>query len=80
LQWRPELGQAVPLNVFDELGAHGTDTWLEQVRQVPRAEDASADQGLTWDEIVRRQLRHCPREADTRNSVIDSAGSTTPSG
>ena len=56
LQWRPELGQAVPLNVFDELGERGFDTWLEPRHQVPRAPDLTQDLGLPWDAVIERHL------------------------
>ena len=57
LQWRPELSQAVPLNVFDEqLGERGFDTWLEPRHQVPRAPDLTQDLGLPWDAVIERHL------------------------
>jgi hypothetical protein len=57
LQWRPELGQAVPLNVFDELGIHGADAWLEHARQVPASVDSSgADDPLDWEAVVARHV------------------------
>jgi hypothetical protein len=36
LQWRADVGQAWPVNVFDELSKAGQDTTLLQVRQTPR--------------------------------------------
>jgi hypothetical protein len=56
LQWRPELNQAVPVNVFDDLAARGADTWLENARQVP---PAGSDADLSSEEeedIVARHL------------------------
>jgi hypothetical protein len=47
LQWRPELGQAVPVNIFQEFTGV-QDLWLEQAHQVPAEPDANADQGLSW--------------------------------
>lgn len=35
LQWVPELGQTVLLNVLDELHTHGSDGWLDSIRRVP---------------------------------------------
>ena len=58
LQWRPELGQAVPVNVFDELNARGSDGWLESSRQVPRTPDLTQDINQPW-EIVSNATRHC---------------------
>jgi hypothetical protein len=37
LQWVPDLGQSVLLNVLDELHTHGSDGWLDAARQVPPA-------------------------------------------
>jgi hypothetical protein len=54
LQWRPELGRAVPVNVFDELNQRGRDDWLAATRQIPPAEDTTADEGLAWDQVVER--------------------------
>jgi hypothetical protein len=37
LQWSPDIapGQAVLLNILDELHAHGSDGWLDAARQIP---------------------------------------------
>jgi hypothetical protein len=35
LQWRPDLNEAVPLNILDELSARGDDPWLDSARNVP---------------------------------------------
>ena len=37
LQWVPDLGQSILLNVLDELHTHGSDGWLDAARQVPPA-------------------------------------------
>jgi hypothetical protein len=37
LQWAPDLGGSILLNVMDELHAHGSDGWLDAARQVPPA-------------------------------------------
>lgn len=37
LQWAPELGQSILLNIMDELHAHGSDSWLDTRRQIPPA-------------------------------------------
>jgi len=37
LQWLPDVGLSVPLNVLDELHAHGSDAWLDAGRQIPPA-------------------------------------------
>ena len=35
LQWLPEFGQAVLLNILDELHTHGSDGWLDTIRRIP---------------------------------------------
>ena len=56
LQWRPELGRVVPVNVFDELNQRGSDAWLASSRQTPYALDTSTDAGLPWDQVVARHV------------------------
>jgi hypothetical protein len=56
LQWRPDLNQAVPVNVFDDLNQHGADPWLDAMRQVPPAADTSADTGLAFQDVVDRHV------------------------
>jgi hypothetical protein len=56
LQWRPEIGVTTPVNVFDDLSARGTDSWLDDTRQVPRRADPPVDAGLTAAELAAGQL------------------------
>jgi hypothetical protein len=56
LQWRSDLNQAVPINIYDDLNQQGADAWLDVMRQVPPAPDTSADAGLPFDEVVRRHV------------------------
>lgn len=56
LQWRPELGQVLAVNVFDDLNQRGVDTWLDAFRQVPPAWDTTADAGLSFAEVVDRHV------------------------
>jgi hypothetical protein len=42
LQWRPDLGRAVPVDILDELTKLGVDSWLEFARQVPPAGPTTA--------------------------------------
>jgi hypothetical protein len=56
LQWRPEMGQAVPINVLDELSGRGSDAWLDAQRQVPPPDDTSADAGLDFDAVYARHV------------------------
>lgn len=34
LQWRPDLVQAVPVNVLDDLHVHGSDSWLNTAQRI----------------------------------------------
>lgn len=54
LQWRPEVGQAYPVNVFDELSKNGFDDTLLRRRQTPHTLDSSRfdPPGAEWVEIV----------------------------
>lgn len=55
LQWRPEAGAAVLVNVFDRLHDLGYDDYLAEQRQTPRpASFAEAD--LAWPEVASRRL------------------------
>jgi hypothetical protein len=54
LQWRPELGRAVFVNVLDRLSAAGKDDFLLAERMTPRPLDPSADTGLAWPAVVAR--------------------------
>jgi hypothetical protein len=56
LQWRPEAGTAVPVNVFDELSAAGKDGWLQEAKIVPPSQDWSSDRGLSWEETIQNHL------------------------
>jgi hypothetical protein len=54
LQWRPELGHAVPVNVLDDLDQQGSSAWLNAVREVPRPLPTGVDEDQAWDAIVSR--------------------------
>ncbi len=53
LQWRPDLGQAVPVNVLDDLNQQGADAWLDGSRQVPPAAGTSSDRDVDWAAVGR---------------------------
>ena len=38
LQWQPDLGRVVVVDIFDELHRRGADGWLEQSHQLPSAD------------------------------------------
>lgn len=53
LQWRPEVGQAWPVNVFDELSKAGFDNRLLNRRQTPLPLPSHFDPvGASWPQIV----------------------------
>lgn len=56
LQWRPELGQAYFVNVFDDLGAAGKNNWLSTVRSTPPPLSADFDGGRPWSQVVAGRL------------------------
>ncbi|MGB0388343.1 MAG: hypothetical protein ACPGWR_26285 [Ardenticatenaceae bacterium] len=57
LQWRPEVEQAWPVNVFDELSKAGFDDQLFSERQTPkRIESSTIDPpDASWEEVVDRR-------------------------
>jgi hypothetical protein len=52
LQWRPEVNQAWPVNVFDELSKAGRDETLLASRQTPRPLTNFDPPGATWNQVV----------------------------
>jgi hypothetical protein len=53
LQWRPEVGEAWPTNVFDNLSKEGYDNRLFNARQVPYILEPNFDSpNASWSEIV----------------------------
>lgn len=56
LQWRPERGDVVFVNALDRLSAAGLDPWLRRQWLTPPPDDASADSGLAWPDVVARHL------------------------
>lgn len=52
LQWRPEVGIAYPMNVFDELSYAGHDPRLFSTRQTPYPLVNFDPPGATWAQIV----------------------------
>ena len=53
LQWRPESGTAVPMNIFDELSKSGFDGTLLENRQTPSPLNGSFDTpGAAWAQVV----------------------------
>ncbi len=70
LQWRPELVQTVPVNVFDDLHMQGADSWLDTFEQVPPAADTGADTNLPWDQVVARHVAILDPYPALRNAYL----------
>jgi hypothetical protein len=58
LQWRPDVGpgQAVPVNVFDDLNLHGSDAWLQSDYQIPPEPAGGDNPSMSWDDLVAEHL------------------------
>jgi hypothetical protein len=56
LQWHPELGRAVAIDVLDELSRRGVDGWLATFREIPPMVNLGPDQGLSADALAQRQM------------------------
>ncbi|MCL6522018.1 MAG: DUF4352 domain-containing protein, partial [Firmicutes bacterium] len=54
--WNATAGTVEFVNIFDDLAAAGKDPWLLSAKQVPPAQDWSADAGRSWPEIVAAHL------------------------
>lgn len=52
LQWRPESGTAVPVNIFDELSRRGLDQPLSDTRQTPFPLQNYEAPGTPWAQVV----------------------------
>jgi S1-C subfamily serine protease len=57
LQWRPDLGRAVYVNLLDEMSRANKDDWLLSYRMIPRPAAFADEAGLSFDEIVEHRLR-----------------------
>jgi serine protease Do len=57
LQWHPELGRAVTVNLLDELTRAGKDDWLFSFRQIPRPAAFADEAGLTAQQVTDKRLR-----------------------
>ncbi|HEY3080027.1 MAG TPA: SH3 domain-containing protein [Chloroflexota bacterium] len=55
-QWRPETGEVLFVNVFDDLAAAGRNDWLLSFRSTPRPLPPDFDGDKAWSAIVRDRL------------------------
>ena len=58
LQWRPEVDEVWPVNVFDDLSYAGYDDVLYNFRQTPYHIGQVEPPGTPWDEIVTGRLAY----------------------
>ncbi|MGH2350827.1 MAG: S1C family serine protease, partial [Chloroflexota bacterium] len=56
LQWRPDLGRAVPVNLLDELTEASMDDWLFTYRLIPKPVSFPEEASLSFPEIVEHRL------------------------
>ena len=66
LQWRPDVGRASLLNIFDVFSERGLDPELARTKQIPATGDNSADTHLTWPQVVARHLSILDRDPELR--------------
>jgi len=70
LQWRPEAGQAWPVNIFDELSKQGFNDTLLYTYQIPQIINSSEfdNPNASWQEVVygREQLLDANEAIRTR--------------
>ncbi|MFL6040802.1 MAG: S1C family serine protease [Gaiellales bacterium] len=57
LQWRPDLGQAVFVNLLDEMTRAGKDDWLASSRLIPKPATFPQEAGFPFDQVIQDRLR-----------------------
>ena len=80
LQWRPELGTAVPTNLFDDLSQAGLDEWLQTTRGIPPPVAVPGDAGAPPDEVLRRRVRWLDAYPSLRRAYLNDADPLEASG
>ena len=80
LQWRPEVGAAVPTNLFDDLSQAGLDEWLQTTRGIPPPVAIPGDAGASPDEILRRRVRWLDTYPTLRRAYLGDADPLEASG
>jgi serine protease Do len=56
LQWRPDTGQVVFVNLLDEMTRAGKDDWLTAERLIPRPDAFPQEAGLTFDQVTQQRF------------------------
>ncbi len=80
LQWRPDLGRAVFVNVFDELSRAGKDDWLLAYRLIPKPAAFPNEAGLSFDQIVQDRLHLLDSYPELRAAYLNDPDPITDNG
>lgn len=76
LQWVPNAegtdGQAVRLNVLDELASSGYDDYLYTQLQVPKSFNNEGDEGLSFEEVQERHLKYLDNNVLTKRAYLET--------
>ena len=72
LQWRPEAGRAVTVNLLDELSRTGKDDWLATYRQIPRPVAFTDEAGLSPQQVADKRLRLLDESPALRTAYLAS--------
>jgi hypothetical protein len=76
LQWVPNAegtdGQAVRLNVMDELASSGYDDYLYTQLQVPKTFSNEGDEGLSYGEVQERHLKFLDNNLLTKRAYLET--------
>jgi len=76
LQWVPNAegtdGQAVRLNVMDELASSGYDDYLYTQLQVPKSFNNEGDDGLSFEEVQERHLKFLDNNLLTKRAYLET--------
>jgi len=73
-QWRPESGQVMFVNLFDEMSSSGKDDWLVAVRMTPKSLDWAADGGQAWGQVSSNHLAVLDQYPAIKASYYAQAG------
>jgi serine protease Do len=72
LQWRPEAGRAVTVNLLDELSRTGKDDWLATYRLIPRPVAFTDEAGLSPQQVTDKRLRLLDANPALRTAYLAS--------
>jgi serine protease Do len=72
LQWRPDLGKAVPVNLLDELSRAGKDDWLLSYGQIPLPATFTDESGLSPLQLTEKRLRLLEASPPLRDAYLST--------